>query len=65
MGKFEGEGRKLRYVNGLVDELRVGLDCLSYSQFLGILKIVGYKNISKNFYLSPGRSLYKRLRLIS
>ncbi|OMO49723.1 Retrotransposon gag protein [Corchorus capsularis] len=63
-GRFEWQGPRLRYVDGLVNDIRIDLDKLSYSQIKEVLEDNGYKNVQNIYYLRLGFRLEKGLRRV-
>ncbi|OMO90329.1 hypothetical protein COLO4_19236 [Corchorus olitorius] len=65
-GRFEvnASAERVAYVDGIVDELQLDPDRLSFFEFMGLLHDAGYKNIHKLFFLSPGKSIINGLVVI-
>ncbi|OMO84172.1 Transposase, MuDR, plant [Corchorus capsularis] len=60
-GRFEWQGPRLRYVDGIVDDIRIDPDKLSYFEIVGVFEDNGYQNVKNIYYLRPGFRLEQGL----
>ncbi|OMP08970.1 hypothetical protein COLO4_05936 [Corchorus olitorius] len=63
-GYFASEGDTLMYEGGLVDDLRVDPDRLSWYELNGVLRRGGYRNIKAIFYRRQYFSLADGIRIV-